>query len=129
MAFDIACATISIQAAGGSGSWREWHYSVMDADTVADLTKPGYFDGLGDHLTPGSVVTAVAKRFVCQLALTKVDGHWIAVEMGRADFPADSAQPLLQGLPVGSRAQGGQGVTSTGGLAEPEPPTKDRRTR
>lgn len=101
--FDPSAMTILTQAAGGSGSWRIWHYVVVDDTTLDDLTEPGYFGAMGDHFTPASVVYVTAPTYVAQLVLSKVGDTWHASVLSEVELPEDAEAPRVQNLPQGSQ--------------------------
>jgi hypothetical protein len=74
---------------------------------------------LPDALTPGSIVYCMAPRFMAQLALYRVDGHWGGAEMCHTDQPPGAHPPLLQGMPQGSQVGAiNPDVTGYGGLRD-----------
>lgn len=106
--FDPSAMTILVQAAGGSGSWRMWHYSVLDDSTLDDVKADGFFNPMAEHIESNSIVYVSAKAYVAQMVLRR-DGLQInTAEMTRADFPREGgADPKRQLLPGGSRPTAG----------------------
>ncbi len=96
--FDASKLTILVQAAGGSGDWRMWHY--VDADDDLEAVKaPGFFAPMGAQITPNSIVMVVAPSYVAQLVLVKREADLVTVEMCSAAIPAAADMPHVQGVP------------------------------
>lgn len=98
--FDQSKMTILVQAAGGSGDWRMWHYVVADDDTLADVLTAGYFTPFVDQITTHSIVYVTAKTFVAQAVLLVKDRVVTAALMSSVEFgQEDAEQPHVQGVP------------------------------
>lgn len=113
--FDPSKFTILLQAAGGSGDWRFWHYVVADGTTLDDVQADGFFTPMASQITPNSIVFVVAPTYVAQLVLVVKDDGVKTVAMALADVPEDADLPHVQGVP--GQADGNQPIVAP---ADPE---------
>lgn len=98
--FDPSKMTILVQAAGGSGDWRMWHYTVADDATMDNVTADGFFSPMHRQITPMSIVYVTATTFVAQLAMLKKDNAVTTEVMAVAEFAEDDSDlPHVQGVP------------------------------
>ena len=98
--FDPSKMTILLQAAGGSGDWRNWHYVVADGDTLDTVMADGYFSGFAPQITPCSLVTVTAPDYVAQLVLLTKDNAVMTKKLCAVDIGhGESDAPHVQGVP------------------------------
>ena len=97
--FDPSKMTILVQAAGGAGDWRLWHYLAAD-DTLEDVVADGFFTPFAPHIVPYSVVFVTAPGYVAQLVLLVKDNAVTTRTLCQVDVDvASSEPPHVQGVP------------------------------
>ena len=97
--FDPSKFTILVQAAGGSGDWRIWHYVVADGAKLEEVQAPGFFSAMRDSITPSSFVYVIAPDYAAQMVLVKHDEGVDTVTFAAVDLPSDAHLPHVQGVP------------------------------
>ena len=98
--FDPSKMTILLQAAGGSGDWRMWHYVVADGDDLETVMVDGYFSAFAPQITPCSLVTVTSPNYVAQLVLLTKDNAVTTKKLCAVDIgDEESDAPHVQGVP------------------------------